>query len=446
MATTRPWHLLVLDDDSLVADSLKLILPKNWRITAIQNPSLAAAKYKADAALVDMHFKTGRDKPEGPFAIENLLKYNPSIEVVAMSGDQSLELMELCLKKGATRFLSKPLIADEVISILEKIEASLQLKNKDFQNVSAQWVGSSLASQNYLSQIASLRGEPGPILIQGATGTGKEVSFELLHQQEPKPRPKVTVNVAALSENLFESELFGHTKGAFTGADQLKVGLAEAAHGGDLFLDEIEALSLANQVKLLRFLESGEVRRVGSKESLHCQVRVIAASNEDLKLMVKSGQFREDLYFRLSGKTLFIPSLGERKDDIAELSDHFLKMEKPRRNKTLSPDAIELLINYNWPGNVRELKRIIEQASLRSPLPLIRKEDLLGLLGATHSTPTEVIDFTLGLQSLMSDYEKHLLMQALKMDSDIDRTAQLLKISRSSLYKKLKDYQIEVRS
>src|SRR5690606_4821239 len=171
-------------------------------------------------------------------------------------------------------------------------------------------------------------------------------------------RPFIAVNMASLPDNLFESEMFGHMKGAFTGADQNKVGLCEAAHGGDLFLDEIEALSPAHQAKLLRFLESGEVRRIGAKETIQVDCRTISASNQNLEKMVRDGEFREDLYFRLCSHKILLPPLRQRKEDIAELSQYFLDLEKPRRNKSFSEDGLKALTEYHWPGNIRELRRV----------------------------------------------------------------------------------------
>jgi DNA-binding NtrC family response regulator len=260
--------------------------------------------------------------------------------------------------------------------------------------------------------------------------------------------------MASLPESLFESEMFGHVKGAFTGAETNKIGLIEAAHGGHLFLDEIEALSLTNQAKLLRFLENGEIRKVGGKDILKVQTRVIAASNKSLQQMVRDSQFREDLFFRLAGQRIQLPPLRERKEDILELSEFFLEIEKPRRNKKFTPDGSAALLNYEWPGNVRELQRICEQLSLISPLPLIRKEDVEALLNPRSNqsnafgsaTPGRTLNLAFGLTKLCEQFETEVIKQALQVEKEIDAAAQLLMISRSSLYKKIKDYKIDVES
>jgi DNA-binding NtrC family response regulator len=311
-------------------------------------------------------------------------------------------------------------------------------------------VGTSEPSQKIKKRIAELRGETNPVLIEGETGCGKEVVARLLHEQEGE-RPFIAVNIASIPEHLFESEMFGHMKGAFTGADQNKIGLAEAAHGGDLFLDEIEALPLTQQVKLLRFLESGEIRRVGSKESSHVKTRVIIASNKPLDKMVASGEFREDLLYRLSSQKIKLPPLRERLEDLQDLAHHFLEAERPRRNKSFTEDGYAALKKYHWPGNVRELKRVCEQLSLTSPLPLIRAEDVAMWItpggAASNAAPSyTIIDFDRGLNLLVEDFEAHVIRSCLKQVKDVEEAGKVLKVSRSNLYKKIKDYKIDEES
>lgn len=392
-----------------------------------------------------MHLQENKTVATGLQVIKKLRSAQPQLEIVAISGDLSLKLMEEGLEAGAQRFLAKPLIADEFLLYLSKIEALIQIRQAAMNSNSQgpRWVGGSSSSEKIRQEIASLRGEAGPILIFGESGSGKEVTSQLLHQQEGHG-PLISVNIAGISENLFESELFGHLKGAFTGADTNKVGLIEAASGGDLFLDEIEALPLHLQAKLLRFLETGEFKKVGSKESQIASCRVICATNCDLQEMVRHGKFRDDLYWRLSGKKVTLSPLRERRSDIPDLVDYFLSNDRPKRNKKFSEEAIESLKAYHWPGNVRELKRVCEQLSLTSPLPIIRACDVQRLLtfGNNHSTPDEY-DFNMGLNELLSKQESIIIKKTLeKLDGDIDRSAELLKISRSSFYKKMKDYKI----
>lgn len=439
-------NLLVVDDDSLVRDSIKISLPENWQAHTFENPKDIPKHKHFNAAIVDMHLSGNTDVAEGVDVIASLRKSDPHLEIIAMSGDLDRELMEACLKAGASRFLAKPMNFDELKITLEKIEAYLLLQGARgrSQNTTA-WVGNSKSSQNLKKIIADMTGEAGPILIEGESGTGKEVTSQLLHQQRSNA-PFVPVNVAGLSESLFESEFFGHVKGAFTGADQNKMGLAEAAHGGDLFLDEIEALSLNMQVKLLRFLESGEIKRVGAKESIHVKCRVILATNQKLENLVEEKKFREDLLWRINGKKISLPPLRERKADIPQLAKHFLGQDRVRK-KEISPEAIEALESYEWPGNIRELKRVCEQLLVSCPLPIIRAEDVDGILKPQSSTSvnSSSIDFKMGLPDLIKNYESFAILTALEKYKDIDETAKILKISRSSLYKKIKDHNIDWR-
>lgn len=448
-SVTPQFQLLVVDDDEMIIESIKLVLPKNWQLSAVSKindfKNLLRTKKMFHAAMVDLHLTGDLRVSEGPQIISELKNNLPQIEVMAMSGDLSLDLMEACLKSGAQRFLAKPLLPEEVTANLEKIEALWMMRTLESRGAAShlvRWIGTSNASTEIKKQIALLRGEPGPILIEGETGTGKEVAFRLLNQQEIN-RPFVTVNIASIPENLFESEIFGHVKGSFTGADQNKIGLAEAAHGGDLFLDEIEALPLQQQVKLLRFLESGEVRKIGAKDSIIVNCRVICASNQNLVTLVQQGLFREDLLFRLNSKKIILPPLRDRTEDIPELCQFFLQKQKPRLNKMFSTDCLDYFKKYTWPGNIRELKRICEQLALVSPLPIIRSEDAEHLLTTNlQQTTLNVIDWALSLDDLMMKYEKLVIEKCLERIPDVDQAADHLKISRSSLYKKIKDHQI----
>lgn len=454
---TRPTdevtrRVLVVDDDDLVPASLRLALPPNWSISSFSTAEAALGLTSLDgitAAFVDMHLTGDLEKAEGLLVLEHFKSLNPHLEYVAMSGDLDRKLMEQGLDSGATRFLAKPIGAEEFLQTLEKIEALALLKEATRSRPDEpRWVGRSSASQEALRSIAALKGERGPILIEGESGTGKEVAAWLIHRQESAQgsRAFIQVNLGAIPETVFESEMFGHVKGAFTGADQNKTGLAEAANGGDLFLDEIEALPMANQAKLLRFLESGEVRKVGARVATKVSVRVIAATNRDLSEMVRNGDFREDLMWRVSGKRLKLPALRNRIDDIKDLANHFLGLERPRRNKTLTDDALEVLKMHRWNGNVRELKRLCEQVCLVSPLPIVRAEDVLLALpkGSVEAVSvSSQLDLSLGLVELTARFESGVIREAVSRWPDLDTAAEKIGISRSSMYKKMKDYGIE---
>jgi DNA-binding NtrC family response regulator len=439
----QAWNVLLIDDDTLIHDTFALILPDNWKLTAVSSPDQVPDDF-FHAAFVDMHLKGHTKTTEGPDVIENLSKTRPHLEIVAISGDLNRQIMEECLKKGATRFLAKPFTPEEIRNLLGKIEAIHLLTLASQRTLKKNyWIGNSPESEKLKRAIAQFKGEPGPILIEGEPGTGKEVTVQMIHEQESE-RPFIAVNVAAIPENLFESELFGHTKGAFTGADQNKMGLAEAAHGGDLFLDEIEALTPSCQVKLLRFLETSEVRRLGSKTASHVQVRVILATNQNLEKLVKELKFREDLLWRINGKKIILPTLRERKNDIVHLAKFFLEQQKPRYNKTFTEESLACFQDYSWPGNIRELKRMIEQIALSSPLPFIRKEDVSKYLTSTDTPAADInLNPDMGLEELMADFEKKVIEKCLSEYKEVDKAAQALQISRSGLYKKIKDHNLE---
>ncbi|MBN8537350.1 MAG: sigma-54-dependent Fis family transcriptional regulator [Deltaproteobacteria bacterium] len=450
--------LLVVDDDPLIHQALKACIQKPWKIIGFQDPQLIPEDFLFHAAFIDMHLIKNSSEAVGVSVIEKLHKRDPHIEIVAMSGDLNRDIMESCLLAGAQKFMAKPLSLEEVNSILEKIQAHWMIRNFDSESYErhlVHWIGTSQKSLQIKKQIAELKGEKKTILIEGETGTGKEVVAKLLHLQESE-RPFVAVNVSSITESLFESEMFGHLKGSFTGAENTKIGLAEAAHGGDLFLDEIEAMPLSFQVKMLRFLESGEIRKVGAKDTIKIQTRVIVASNKPLLTLIKEGSFREDLYYRISAQKIELPPLRERKEDILELANYFLENERPKRNKKLTNDGHQELMAYSWPGNVRELKRICEQLSLTSPLPLIRAIDIIPFLTPkykqvqnpylTNNLELDLTKLALGLDYLLKNSEKQIIQSCLKVSNDdIEGAAQILKISKSNLYKKIKDLEINTK-
>jgi DNA-binding NtrC family response regulator len=441
----NPLNLLIVEDDQNLATSLKLLAPDGYKVYLAQKPSLLPDHVFFHAALVDMHLEVGPDKPaDGPLVIERLVKKNPQIDIIAMSGNLDRNLMERAIHAGASRFLAKPLTAEEVKMVLAKIAAYWNLRLSTYEQglKKTQLIGHSPAIENLRKNIAQLKSEKAPILIEGETGVGKDVVAQILNRQEEN-RPFVAINCSALTENLFESEFFGYVKGAFTGAEQNKMGFAEAAHGGDLFLDEIEALPLSQQAKLLRFLESGEVRKVGAKETLHVDVRVISASNISLKKLIDEKKFREDLFFRLSAHRIEVPRLKDHIEDVKDLAKYFLEIEKPKRNKVFDSSAIDAFKKYAWPGNVRELKRVCEQLVLTSPLPMIRAEDFSNLFMKNLQQPNpENLSLENSLDEYLSKQEKRFIEFCLQQTKDLDKACEILKISKSNLYKKIKELDI----
>lgn len=449
MAATPNFQLLLIEDDAFVVDSIRMFLPAHWTLTAAKELNPQHLRGFFHCVFCDMHLKGANSGPDGLLVLREIAAKSPRSELFAISGDLTLTLMEQALEAGARGFLGKPLDPAEITRQLEKIESLFALKDLENRNEAREfrWVGAGAKSDKLLHQIASQKGEATPILISGETGTGKEVVARMINAQE-KNRPFVAINVAAISENLFESELFGYVKGAFTGADANRPGLVEAANNGDLFLDEIEALPLPLQAKLLRFLELGEFRRVGARETQRVKVRLISATNEDLAEKVKAGTFREDLLFRLQGTVIQIPPLRERAEDIESLAKHFLESARPRTRKVFGADGITALRRHAWPGNVRELKRACEQLNLAAPLPIIRAADVEQLLPRAPGAESPAIagmaiDYSVGFNKLVENYEALVIRSCLKDATSIEDAATRLQISRSNLYKKIKDYGIE---
>jgi DNA-binding NtrC family response regulator len=442
--------LVVVDDDELVVAGLRLILPKDWSLQEISykdlnNPILS----KAQVLLSDMHLTQNKQaQPQGIQVIQFCRSRYPQLECIAMSGDLSVELMENGLRAGAQYFLPKPIIKEELHLILSRISSYLDLRLRQSEaHFKSPWIGSGPKSEEVLKAISRVQELPGHILIEGESGTGKEVVANLIAKQNPQ-LPFLSVNISAIPNALFESEMFGHLKGSFTGADQNRPGLIEASQNGLLFLDEMEALDSHNQVKLLRFLETGEGRRIGAKETYTSNARVIAATNIPLEELVAQGKFRSDLMFRLNQNKIQLPSLRERTEDLPELSSYFLNRLKPKINKSLSPQALHILQNYHFPGNIRELKRILEQAAYSAPLPVIRPEDIKPLLlssnvnGLNLTSNADNFDDSLSLEENLQKVEKEFIERAIQRYSDLETVWQSLKISRSSLYKKMKNYGI----
>lgn len=439
------FQVLLIEDDLTIINPLKALVPNHWTMLARRDLDSDTQRRFFHCAFVDLHLTGDTKTPNGLDVIKALSQTYPATEVYAISGKDDLPLMERALEMGARGFIRKPLNPERVLNVLERTEALFQLRElqESPQGRETQWIGSSHQSQELLRKMASLKGSPNPILISGETGTGKDVVARILNQQE-EARPFVAVNVAAVPENLFEAEFFGSVKGSFTGADVNRTGLVEAAAHGDLFLDEIEALPMDQQAKLLRFLDSGEYRRVGGRENLKVSVRIIAASNEDLKSKVSQGLFREDLLYRIQGTELRIAPLRERAQDIADLAKFFLEHGRSSLGKSWSSEAIDFLQKHSWPGNVRELRRCVEHVLLSSPLPIIRSTDLQPILNLTQSTPvSSKADLSLGLDNLLKSYEAMIIEQSLKECPTVDDAADRLQVSRSSLYKKIKEYGIK---
>jgi two-component system nitrogen regulation response regulator NtrX len=394
----------------------------------------------------------------GMDGIETLVKIkasHPQIQVVMMSGHGNIGTAVKATKLGAYDFIEKPLSLEKLLLSVNnalnqyRLEEEISLL-KQKEKEKHQLTGSGEAITQLREQIKLVAPTDAWVLISGENGTGKELVAHAIHEMsQRKQKPLVEVNCAAIPEDLIESELFGHVKGAFTGATTMKKGKFDLAHEGTLFLDEIGDMSLKAQSKTLRILQEQKFERVGGTRTIHVDVRVIAATNKDLEAEIEKGTFREDLYFRLNVIPIRVPPLRERHEDLAELVDEFVKAFSLRTNvemKDISQDAIDVLMHYEWPGNVRELKNLVERMMIMTPGKVIQAGDIPPPFNRS-SAPGHALDsvFMSGtLKHARNQFEKAYIEKKLQeSDWNISQTAEAIGIERSNLHKKIKQYEIE---
>jgi two-component system nitrogen regulation response regulator NtrX len=449
-----PATILIVDDEEGIRRSVSDILNDEGYLALVAADG-AEALARIDEALPDLVLldvaMPGRDGIE---VLEELRRRQGDLPVVMMSGHGTIETAVRATKLGAYDFLEKPLSYDKLLLCVgHSLEAArLERENRELRGELAsthEIVGESQVMRDLKEQIAIAAPTEGWVLITGENGTGKELVARQIHGQSKRAdRPFVAVNCAAIPEELIESELFGHEKGAFTGAVQAKQGRFELADGGTIFLDEIGDMSLMTQAKILRILQEHSFERVGGTQPIEVNVRVIAATNKDLSVEMTEGRFREDLYYRLNVIPFHVPLLRERTDDIPSLVERFLARYSAQAGvapKRVSPRALEKLTSYPWPGNVRELQNIVERLVLMTPGEVIQPDDL----------PEQVL--TPDRESLLrgrgseklSDaraaFERDYLVEKLRANGwNISRTAEVVGLARESLSRKLRSLQIEV--
>ena len=446
--------ILVVDDDQAHRTMLRTLL-SGWGYKIVEADDGQVAIEKVHEQAFDMILMDIRMlKVSGLEALDGIKTYNPAIPVIIMTAYSSVETAVEALKKGAYDYLTKPLDFDELRLAMERAMDHSQLKEEnrllretlgshfDRQNI----IGRSTAMVKLLETVAQVAPSEATVLITGDSGTGKELIAGAIHFNSPrKDGPFVKVNCAAITETLLESELFGHEKGAFTGAHRLKEGRFRQADGGSLFLDEVSEMSLGMQVKLLRALQEREITRVGGEEVIKVDVRVIAATNKDLIQEVESERFREDLYYRLNVVTLNVPLLRQRKEDIPLLAQHFLSMfaEKNRKQiKGFTPQAMDQLLKYDWPGNVRELMNAVERAVVLSRSEYLDEQDLpLAIKDALSAEEKSPSRYAVPADLPLEDVEKATILKTLEStDGNKSEAARRLGITRKTLHKKLKKY------
>ncbi|WP_337864646.1 sigma-54 dependent transcriptional regulator [Ignavibacterium sp.] len=445
--------ILVCDDEEALCYLLKeQLIEEGFNVDAVYDGKYAIEAIKQknyDLVLLDLNMR----EVQGEEVLKFTKEEYPSIEVIILSSQTEMKKAIQCIKLGAYDYLPKPHDPEELILTINRAleHKNLLLKTELLEKEvlkkhPVNIIGTSKALHRVLTLANKAAMSDSNILIEGETGTGKELFAEYIHKQSArKDKPFVAINCASLPDQLIESELFGHEKGAFTDAKSTKQGLVEIAHGGTLFLDEIGELSLSLQPKLLRFLENGEYRRIGGVTNLTSNVRVIGATNRNLLEEAENRNFRKDLLFRLNVITLTIPPLRERKEDIILLANYFLEAKSPVRSpKRLSPEAAELLMNYDFSGNVRELEHIIERAIIFADGEIIKAEDLNLPIsrGASVSRgrPVEIPSDILSMEELEKWHIENVL-NANKWDRT--QTAMQLGISPKTLYTKIKKYELK---
>lgn len=363
--------ILIIDDEVKMGKALRLVLMREgYRVDTIDDPRKGITMMEEnqyDLLLCDLKMPG----MNGLDVLERAKVVKPDVNVIMMTAFASAETAVESMKKGAYDYLIKPFSTDELKILIERClkAQTLQKENEILREQlqekfqPANIIVASKIMQKVVNQAQKVAGANVTVLITGESGTGKEMLASVIHNASSRrDRPMVTANCGALTESLLESEMFGHKRGAFTGAVENRMGLFEKADGGTLFLDEIGEVSQGMQVKLLRVLQSGEFQRVGESDTVRVDVRVVAATNRNLEEMVASGEFRTDLYYRLNVVPMFIPPLRERRDDIVALVDHFLVKIEAERRHYFSAEALDVLRHYDWPGNVRELENAVEHS------------------------------------------------------------------------------------
>jgi two-component system response regulator PilR (NtrC family) len=446
--------ILVVDDEEIIRESLSFVLKKeDYNVDEAGNGKAAhdlLLKESFDLVITDLEMPGMK----GLELVEEIKKLNIQTSIIIITAYGSLETAIAALRSGASDYILKPVEFDE---LLIKIKRLFEIKdillenrilkkeiqrNFDYENI----VGKSHQIKNVYDMIETVAETDSTVLITGKSGTGKELVARALHyKSKRKNKPFIAVNCGAISENLIESELFGHKRGAFTGAISDKEGFIKAAEGGTLFFDEVSELPLALQVKLLRVLQEKEFTPVGTTSAIPVNVRFVASTNRDLKKEIKDGNFREDLFYRLNVIEINLPALNEREEDIPLLADHFLdkyRKELKKNIKGIDSEAMRALMSYEWKGEVRELENIIERAAIFSKDEFITLKDLPQSFRPNNSL-TE-ISKPGSLEDAVRRFEKDCILKALEANKyNKEKTADMLQVGLSTLYRKLKELDIK---
>ena len=442
--------ILIVDDEKSARDGLALALKKDYLVFVAENSSTALEileREPVDVLLTDVRMP-GMD---GISLMKKALERNAHLICVVLTAYGDVETAVNAMKQGAVDFMAKPINLEQLELLLQRVLKTrrIELENEQLRaRLNDQYglenmIGRSAPMKEVFEIIRQVASSRATVLIQGESGTGKELVAKAIHQLSPRKKgPFVAVHCAALSQNLLESELFGHEKGAFTGAMERRIGRFEKADGGSLFLDEISEIDLAVQVKLLRALEERQVERVGGDTPVHFDTRLIAATNKDLQQEVEKGTFREDLFYRLNVVVIHLPPLRERQADIPLLLSHYLAFFNEENGKQIegyTPEAVEMLSRYNWPGNIRELRNVVERMVVLAHGKLLETSDLPANIREKSAEVTLDLDADLTVDEM----ERQLIIHALeKTNGNRTKAAEKLGISRRTLHRKINEYGI----
>jgi two-component system response regulator HydG len=461
MTAPKKTRILIVDDDPAHLVSIKTVIGSwGYRVETADDGTVAVDMVKSmpvDLILMDVRMTT----MSGIEALKQIKVYNPTIPVIIMTAYSSVDSAVEAIKSGAYDYLIKPLDFEVLKLTIERASEHAGLKEEnralkehlrtdyDIANI----IGRSEPMKKLLEMMAMVAPSEATVLITGESGTGKELIARSLHFNSPrKDKPLVVVNCAAITETLLESELFGHEKGSFTGADKRREGRFMQADTGTIFLDEIGETSPTMQAKLLRVLQEKEIQRVGGEETLKVDVRIIAATNRDLEKDVTEGKFREDLYYRLNVMPLRVPPLKARREDIPLLAQHFMEKYADKNRKKIKgfvPLAMDMLVNYDWPGNVRELENAVERAVILATGEHITEAQLPMNITEQYEAqkmPSEPAEQILDGRHSLEDIEKEAILAALKAsDGNKAEAARRLGVTRKTLHNKLKSYGLHVK-
>jgi DNA-binding NtrC family response regulator len=447
---SRIW---IVEDDRTIREAIEVILKKDGHtVLAFRNAEDALQPTEAEPELLITDYKL--PGIHGIELIRNLKTKSPAMESIVITAFGSIDLAVEAIKQGASDFLTKPFSPDELmlkvhqLSTLSRAKEQTRYLEEEMRNAFSGYeiVGDSEEMKRIYVLLSKVSRSESTVLIQGESGTGKELIARFIHHNSRRSNgPFIKVNCAALAEGVLESELFGHEKGAFTGSIRQRKGRFELAHQGTIFLDEIAELATGVQVKLLRVIQEGELERVGGEQTIHVDVRIIAATNRNLSDMVQKSEFREDLYYRLNVIPIDLPPLRKRKSDIPDLVHFFLKRlarDNKRPEITIEPEAMHLLLDYPWPGNIRELENVLERAVVLCDSDRITVHELPFVHESSPSLQGKPVQlFDGNLDDRLAEMEKQLLLKAMHDAHGVKtRAARSLGIKTSTLYYKLEKY------